>query len=232
MLRAITFDFDGVLVDSEPLIMKLTQEMAAKEGWIVSQEDYYRNYLALDDRSIVEHLYRSHGRALDPRRRDELLGWKIRVYQQAIRDGLPPMRGAIEFVLRRADQFPLAIASGSLRHEVEHLLRKLGLREKFAALVTAEDCEHSKPHPEVFLKALAGLQELPAFRPEFGNSPLNAASCLAIEDAPAGVQAAHAAGLRCVALAHSRPPDELQHADWVCREFADVDFERIRATFA
>jgi beta-phosphoglucomutase-like phosphatase (HAD superfamily) len=53
LLRAIIFDFDGIIVDSEPLILKLTQEMAALEGWAVSEEEYYRDYLALDDRGIV-----------------------------------------------------------------------------------------------------------------------------------------------------------------------------------
>ncbi len=240
MLRVIIFDFDGILVDSEPLIMKLTQAMAAKEGWTLTEEDYYRNYLALDDRGIIERLYRTHGRPVDPVRRDELLEWKSRIYQEAIRDGLPPMPGAIEFVRRMATRFPLAIASGSLRAEVEYLLQKLGLREKFAVLVTAEECKRSKPDPEVFLKALAGLQRLAAFRPKPASAgdpagrpyaPLRATECLAVEDAPAGVSAAHAAGMRCLALTHSRPPEELVQADWVCREFADVDFEKIRAAF-
>jgi len=227
LLRAIIFDFDGILVDSEPLIFRLTQQMAAREGWTVTEDDYYVNYLALDDRGVVEHLYQSHGRPVDSKRRDELIAWKFRTYQEIIRDGLPPMRGAVAFVQQVAARFQLAIASGSLRSEIEHLLGKLGLREKFAALATADDCAQSKPDPEVFLKALARLQELPVFR----SSPLTAAECLAIEDAPLGVVAAHAAGMKCLALAHSRPMEELRHADWVHREFVDVDFEEIVASF-
>lgn len=227
MLRAIIFDFDGILVDSEPLIFRLTQQMAAREGWTVTEDDYYVNYLALDDRGVVEHLYQSHGRPVDSKRRDELIAWKFRAYQEIIRDGLPPMPGAVAFVQQVAARFQLAIASGSLRSEIEHLLGKLGLREKFAALATADDCAQSKPDPEVFLKALARLQELPVFP----SSPLTAAECLAIEDAPLGVVAAHAAGMKCLALAHSRPMEELRHADWVHREFVDVDFEEIVASF-
>lgn len=227
MLRAIIFDFDGIIVDSEPLILKLTQEMAAQEGWTVTEEDYYRHYLALDDRGVIEQLYRSHGRLVDVRRREELVAWKFRAYQQIIRDGLPPIPGAVEFVRKLAEQFTLAIASGSLRVEIEHLLGKLGLREKFAVLATADDCPRSKPDPQVFLKALARLRELPAFHDE----SLQAAQCLAIEDAPLGVVAAHAAGLKCLALAHSRPLSELQHADWVARQFADVDLEKIRQAY-
>jgi HAD superfamily hydrolase (TIGR01509 family) len=227
LLRAIIFDFDGILVDSEPLIFRLTQQMAAREGWTVTEDDYYVNYLALDDRGVVEHLYQSHGRPVDSKRRDELIAWKFRTYQEIIRDGLPPMPGAVAFVQQVAARFQLAIASGSLRSEIEHLLGKLGLREKFAALATADDCAQSKPDPEVFLKALARLQELPVFP----SSPLTAAECLAIEDAPLGVVAAHAAGMKCLALAHSRPMEELRHADWVHREFVDVDFEEIVASF-
>lgn len=227
LLRAVIFDFDGILVDSEPLILKLTQQMAAKEGWTITEEDYFRHYLALDDRGIVEHLYRSHGRPVDPTRRDELVAWKSRAYRDLIRDGLPPFPGSIEFVRKAAAQFPLAIASGSLREEIEHLLRKIGLREMFAVLATAEDCQRSKPDPEVYFKALAGLEQLSTFEEE----PLGARECLAIEDAPGGVEAAHTAGLKCLALAHSRPAEELRHAEWVCRGFEEVDFARIALGF-
>jgi HAD superfamily hydrolase (TIGR01509 family) len=227
LLRAIIFDFDGILVDSEPPIMKLVQEMAAQEGLTVSEEEYYRDYLALDDRAVIEHLYRTHGRPTSPARRDELLAWKARAYEKIIQDGLPPLPGATEFVLSAAQRFPLAIASGSLRAEVEHLLEKLGLREKFAVLATADDCEHSKPDPEIYFKALTCLRELP----QLNGPPLNASECLAIEDAPLGVVAAQAAGLKCLAIAHSRPQAELQHADWVAREFAHVNMEIICSAF-
>jgi len=227
LLRAIIFDFDGIIVDSEPLILKLTQEMAAQEGWSITEDEYYRDYLALDDRGIIEYLYRSHGRPIDPARREELIAWKARAYEQIIRDGLPPMPGAVEFVHKAAEHYTLGIASGSLRVEIEHLLKKLGLRGKFAVLATADDCARSKPDPEVFLKAFARLQQLAAV----GEEPLGTAECLAIEDAPLGVVAAHAAGIKCLALTHSRPLVELEHADWVYHEFAEVDLARIKAAF-
>ena len=87
LLRAIIFDFDGILVDSEPLIMNLFQEMAAREGWALSEEEYYRDYLALDDRAVIEHLYRTHGRSLSIARRDELLAWKVHAYEKIIQIG-------------------------------------------------------------------------------------------------------------------------------------------------
>jgi HAD superfamily hydrolase (TIGR01509 family) len=228
LLRAIIFDFDGILVDSEPLLMKLFQEMAAREGWLLSEEEYFRDYLALDDRGVIERLWRSHGRSLSLARRDELLAWKARAYEKIIQDGLPPIPGALEFVQSAAQHFPLAIASGSLQAEIEHLLQKLDLREKFAVLAAADDCARSKPDPEIYLNALRRLQELP----QLTEPRLEAGQCLAIEDAPLGVVAAQAAGMKCLALAHSRPQAELQHADWVAREFADVDLKTLCAAFA
>ncbi|MBZ5513414.1 MAG: HAD family phosphatase [Acidobacteriia bacterium] len=227
MLRAIIFDFDGVIVDSEYLILKLTQQMAAQEGWTVTEDEYFRDYLALDDRGMIEHLYQSHDRPLDAERRDALLAWKFHAYQEIIRNGLPPMPGAVEFVKEAAARFPLAIASGSLRVEIEHLLGRLGLRELFSVLATADDCERSKPDPGVYLLALKRLRQLPPLE----NPPLAAAECLAIEDAPLGVVAAQKAGMKCLALAHSRPPEELRHAEWVFHEFDEVDLGKIQAEF-
>jgi beta-phosphoglucomutase len=228
VLRAIIFDFDGVIVDSEPLIMKLTQQMAAREGWTITAEEYYRDYLALDDRGIVERLFQSHGQPVNVARRDELVRWKAQAYQEAIGDGLPAMPGAVEFVRQCARRYPLAIASGSLREEVEPLLKKLGLREEFGVLATADDCERSKPDPAIYRIALERLGKLDAFK-ERG---LKAGECLAIEDAPLGVKAAHAAGMKCMALAHSRPIEELRHADWVFRNFAEASLPEIAKAYA
>lgn len=227
MLRALIFDFDGVMVDSEPVILKLTQEMAAQEGWSVSPEEYYRDYLALDDRGIVEHLYASHGRPIDPRRRDERVAWKAHTYEAIIRQGLPPFPGAVDFVRRAADRFPLAIASGALRPEIEHLLEAMKLRQAFRFIVSAEDTERSKPDPEIYIKALARLQSLP----DFQQLKLRASECLAIEDAPGGILAARGAGLRCLALTHTRPAAELLKADWTFSGFSEIDLDVIGRDF-
>jgi len=249
MLRAIIFDFDGILVDSEPLIMRITQQMAAREGWQVGAEEYYRDYLAFDDRGIVEHLYASHGRPVDTARRDELVAWKARTYWDAIREGLPPEPGAVDFVRTVSARYPLAIASGSLRPEIEYLLGKLGLRDKFPVLISAEDTERGKPDPEIYLKALAALRRLapkpgpvpgPVPGPDIGPDPdqnrggvadLQAGECLVIEDAPAGIQAAHAAGMKCLALANTRPLEALGAAEWACRGFAEVRLSDIEGGF-
>jgi beta-phosphoglucomutase len=223
LLRAIIFDFDGVIVDSEPLIMRLTQRMAAQQGWMLTEKEYYRDYLALDDRGIIERLYRAHGLECDSRRRDDLVKWKARTYMELIRDGLPAMPGAVEFVRRAAELYPLAIASGSLRTEIEYLLAKIGLRDAFQTIASAEDTERSKPDPQIYNAALSRLRQVPGL-----DAPqLAAGECLAIEDAPAGVVAAHAAGIKCLALAHSRSPLELHHADALFQSFAEIDLNSL-----
>jgi beta-phosphoglucomutase len=227
LLRTIIFDFDGIIVDSEPIIMRLTQEMAAKEGWEVSEEEYYRTYLALDDRGIVEHLFTSHGRPVDRPRVEELVNWKSRVYGEIIEDGLPTLPGAVDFVRQAAKVYPLAIASGSARSEIEHLLGKIGLRDLFRIISSADDCKQSKPDPEVYLKAVARLQELS----EFSSQPLSASECVAIEDAPGGIDAAHGAGIRCVGLAHSRTQENLLNADWAFKGFEELDLDAIAKEF-
>ncbi|HEX5411056.1 MAG TPA: HAD family phosphatase [Terriglobia bacterium] len=226
-MRAIIFDFDGIIVDSEPIIMRLTQEMAAKEGWVVSEEDYYQNYLALDDRGIVEHLFISHGRAVDRARVEELVNWKSRAYGEIIAEGLPAMPGAVDFVCQAAQNYSLAIASGSARSEIEHLLGKLHLRDQFRMVTSADDCARSKPDPEVYLKAIARLQAIS----EFNDKPLRTRECVAIEDAPGGIDAAHAAGIRCIGLAHSRTQENLVHADWVFSGFEELDLKAIAREF-
>ncbi len=223
MLRAVIFDFDGIIVDSEPLIFQLTQEMAALEGWSVSEEEYYRDYLALDDRGVVERLYATHGRTIDVRRRDELVRWKGERYEAIIHHGLPAIDGAEKFITELSRHYPLAIASGSLYAEIDHLLTHLGLREHFSVIATADDVERSKPDPAVYLTALARLQALPVFR----DQPLQAKECIAFEDAPLGVVAAHAAGLKCIAIPNSRPAEEFKHADLVAADYAGISIKAL-----
>lgn len=205
--------------------MELTQRMAGLEGWALSSEEYYRDYLALDDRRIVEHLFLTHGRPLDEGRREKLMRWKEEAYARAIQGGLPEFHGASAFVRQCAARYPLAIASGSLRSEVEVLLASMDLRDRFSALSTADDCEQSKPHPCSYLTALRKLQNMDAC------TDLKAGECLAIEDAPAGIDAAHAAGMKCMALAHSRVAADLQHAEWVFEGFRETALAEIEEEF-
>ena len=150
MLRAIIFDFDGVLVDSEPIIMRLTQQVAAREGWTLSEADYYRELIHLDDRAMVERLGQLHGRTIDAAHRNELVEWKTRAYQEIIKDGLPPMPGAIEFLDEVSALFPLAIASGTSTSEVLSPTPPV----EYLSIFGLEICERSMTSPESIISSV------------------------------------------------------------------------------
>ena len=116
----------------------------------------------------------------------------------------------------RAAGWRVALATGSMRYEAELALRSLGVRDRFQTIVTREDCVNGKPDPEPFLRAATGL----------GIQPLR---CVVIEDSPGGIQAAKAAGMACVAVTHSCPPERLAQADLVVDDLATVNLALLLA---
>src|SRR5262245_32837711 len=162
--RAVLFDFDGVLVDSEPLHYRALQQCLAPEGVTLSEEEYLRSYLAYSDREAIRIALEVHGRPHDPRRIEAIAERKARAFQ----DLLPEVRlfpGARELVLGLGLELPLAIASGALRGEIEAILSAAGLREPFSVIVGADDVARGKPDPEPFLTAMRRL-ELPGLGPD------------------------------------------------------------------
>jgi beta-phosphoglucomutase-like phosphatase (HAD superfamily) len=117
-----------------------------------------------------------------------------------------------------APAFPLAVASGALRHEIDTILSTAGLLDQFAVIISAEDVDHGKPEPEIFLKALARLN----LRVE-NNYPIDAADCLVIEDSKEGIRGARRAGMKCLAVSNSHPAELLQEANAVVRSLEEVD---------
>ena len=230
MLRTIIFDFDGIIVDTEVTIFHLFNELAAKEGFSISREEYFRDYLALHDRGVLKLLFSKNGGKLTDARLEELLEWKNKRYMEVIQDGLPPLPGALEFIEQVSKDYPLAIATGSIRSEVSHLLEKIGLTQKFPVLVSADDFGPSKPDPACFLLTLEHLR----LQPIFSKDTLQADECLVIEDSPAGIAGARAAGMRSLGLAHSVPVDKLSAAgaDWRAENYAEIEWDKILSEFS
>ena len=231
MLRAIIFDFDGIIVDTEPTIYQVFREMAEREGWILTREEYFERYLALHDQAFIHELFKSHGKKLRTGQLKELVNWKKFHYARRVEGGLLPLPGALEFIERVYPQYPLAIATGSIRLEVEHLLGKLNLLHKFPVLVSADEFGPSKPDPECFLMALNRLRDLPKIA-RVGKDKLKAADCLVIEDSPGGLNGAHRAGMRCLGLAHSCSLEQLKDADWSAQGYSEIDWESIVSEFS
>ena len=218
MLRALIFDFNGIIVDDEPIHFELFKRVLAEEGIELTEEDYYARYLGFDDRGAFTAAYREHGRSLDEQLLARLIDRKAVYYQNEIRNKARIFPGVERLVAALAPAFPLAVASGALKHEIDTILSTAGLLDQFAVIISAEDVDHGKPEPEIFLKALAGLNA------QVENShPIDAADCLVIEDSKEGIRGARRAGMKCLAVSNSHPAELLQEANAVVRSLEEVD---------
>jgi HAD superfamily hydrolase (TIGR01509 family) len=222
MIRAIIFDLDGTLADTEPLHFEAFARVLRAEGMELDRADYYSRLIGLDDRDCFATVLRDHARAAPDSALLALIARKAAIYQEMIAGRDVTFPGAAEFVRRCAVRFPLIVATGTLRVEAELILERAGVRELFADVIAAEDVEHGKPAPECFEKALGRLGFLLRLRP-----PLEPAECLVIEDTVAGVEAARRAGMRVLALCHSARAEALKDADVVCASLAEAHLDEI-----
>jgi HAD superfamily hydrolase (TIGR01509 family) len=218
MLRAVIFDFNGIIVDDEPIHFKLFQRVLGEEGIALTEEDYYARYLGFDDRGAFMAGFRENSRPLSAPKLQELIECKAVYYQEAIRNDVTVFPGVKNLVTDLAQTLPLAVASGALRHEIETILKTLGLLDHFRAIVAAEDVTQGKPEPEIYLKALAALNA----RGENGK-PIEAADCVVIEDSKEGINGARRAGMKCLAVTNSHPPELLSEATAVVKSLEDVN---------
>ena len=161
-LRAIIFDFDGVIADTEPLHFAALQRVLAGIDITLTESEYYTDYLGFDDRGCFLEALRAHKREASPALLGDLMGRKAQAYLAAIKDHLAIFPGVRELVHEAAARVPLAIASGALRNEIDVILEEAGLRKAFCHITSAEDVTRGKPAPDPFLHAMAGLNRQPA----------------------------------------------------------------------
>lgn len=220
-IAAVVFDFDGIIVDTEPLHFAAFRAVLEPEGIHLGEAEYWESYLGYDDHDAIVAALESAGRPPAPAAVAALMAAKAARFLELVRAGVPVFPGVPGFVEAAAARGPLAIASGALRSEIELILDAVGLRARFEAIVSADDVSRGKPDPETYLRALAALRRR---RPG-----LAAGECLAVEDSAAGVRAAKAAGLRCVAVTNSSPAAALAEADAVVASLEDVRWNALDA---
>jgi beta-phosphoglucomutase len=221
MLRALIFDFDGVIADSEPIHFAVFQRVLGDKGFFLSQEEYYADYLGYDDKGCFAAFLTSHGHPMTPETIDDLVKQKAAAYFDYIKERPVIFPGVCDFIHEAATRHPLAVCSGALRHEIEFILEQAGIRKAFEHITSAEDVIHGKPNPEGFLHALAALNEQGASR------FMIPSECLVIEDSLPGIRGAHAAGMKVLAVANTHRPEELQEADAVTSSLADVKLSEL-----
>lgn len=227
MIRAVLFDFNGVLVDDEPIHLELFQRVLAEEGIALSAEDYQARFVGLDDRTCFAAML---GGAGDVPRLMRLVARKASYYRDRIRrGGYPFFPGALELVRAlAAGRRMLGVVSGALLEEVEGALRQSSVLDLFKVLVTAEDVTEGKPHPEGYLKALESLNS----QPPLPERLLHPHEVLAVEDSPAGLAAAADVGFPTLGVAHTFPAARLSGADVVTPSLRDLTPEGLDRLFA
>ncbi|HEV8246197.1 MAG TPA: HAD family phosphatase [Polyangiaceae bacterium] len=201
---ATLFDYNGVLVDDEHVHLAAFREALAPLGIELSERDYWERYLGYDDAAGFRAMLEDAGREAPADAVARLVEQKRPLYLARARVSLVAFPGARQAVERRAALGPVGVVSGALRDEIELGLSVLGVRERVAFIVSAEDTQACKPDPEGYEIGKAKL---------LGCVPRQTAlRALVIEDSVAGIQAAKAAGLACVAVAHSYAAEVLEQA--------------------
>jgi beta-phosphoglucomutase len=207
--RALIFDFNGTLSHDEPILCEIFMDLFAEHGKPLSAQEYFDELAGLSDPEIVRTW-------LGPDHPDveDVIEERVRRYRAAVADGSSVPREVREAVRHAAERVPVAVVSGAARAEIEPVLQAADIADAIAAVVPADDVERGKPDPEGYERALALL-----------DGGLVAKDVVVFEDTEAGVAAAKAAGMRCVAVLGTLAPERLARADQIV-ERIDVDLVR------
>lgn len=208
MIRAVVFDFDGVLANSEPLHFRAFRDVLSDRGFPLTEADYYARYLGFDDVGAFGAISADAGRPLTETAIAALVDEKAARMEALERDASVLFPGARDVIQRMASRGLIAIASGALRQEILRVLDREALRSFFPVVIAAEDTLASKPDPAPYLRAVETLGL-------YAGERITAAECVALEDSTWGLQSAAAAGLRTIGITHSYPADELTDAQLV-----------------
>ena len=192
MIQAVFFDFNGVIVDDEPLQLEAYKDVLGREGLTVTDEDYYGS-LGMDDRAFVRAAFGRAERELT----DEVLGRvieaKTAAHRKLLEGELPLFPGVVTFVKALARGHSLGLVSMARRTEIDHVLERAALAGYFDAVISAEDVTACKPDPACYK---GGLELLNRRRGEGHVIPLRADECLVIEDSPPGILSARSKAAR------------------------------------
>jgi HAD superfamily hydrolase (TIGR01509 family) len=195
--KAVLFDMDGVILDSEPLHIAAFQATLGRHGHELSKEDYKVHFAGKTDEAGFESYFKFINEELNL---SAIMSEKANKYLELASGQIIPYPGIVTLIKKLADVVPLALVTGSLRAEANVALGTFGIIQCFKVIVAAEDILQSKPSPEGYNKAAAQL----------GLSPNQ---CVIIEDSPNGIKAALAAGADCIAVTNTHSAEELHEAN-------------------
>ena len=225
MIRAILFDFNGVIADDETAHVESFCRALQEFGLVLSKDEYYGTYLGMDERSCTALLLTAREGKSDAGLVRQIQGRKAELFRYHPAAQKPELfPGVIEFVRAAKPLCRLAVASGGRREQIDRALRGTAIERAIELIVSADDCPVGKPDPAIYLLTLQRLND-------FVRPLLRADECLVIEDSKAGIRAARAAGMSVLALATTYPADELHEAGCVMPSLAGVDPEALLRQF-
>ncbi|NCJ06602.1 HAD-IA family hydrolase [Synechococcales cyanobacterium C] len=233
-LKAILFDFNGVLIDDEPLHQELLVELLLQENLSTTTAELKSICLGRSDRACLQDLLTRRGRLVEPEYLESLMRQKSTAYQKrlAALPQLPLFTDVCTLIqtlrtpIEGRSPMKLAIVSGARQTEITWVLTQAQLRDSFDILVSADDIQHSKPDPEAYTLAID------RFNQTFPDLQLTPGNCLAIEDSRAGIEAAKRAQVPVVGVAHTYPFHMMQRwANWAVDYLDDLELERIYSMF-
>jgi beta-phosphoglucomutase len=211
-IQAVIWDMDGVILDSADAHLLSWHRMARDEGLAFTDAQFWATFGRRND-EIIQLLWGP----LAPEKMQEMADSKERYFRDAVRTTATALPGAIELLSELHDAgYPQALASSAPMANIELIGDVLGLNRYLDALVSGETVPRGKPAPDIFLKAAATLNMAPSVS-------------LVIEDAVAGVEAAHAAGMRCIAVAGERDLAGLRAAELMVKSLTEVNLARIQS---
>lgn len=225
MLKAIIFDFDGVIADTEPLHLKAFQLTLEEEGITLSEQEYNENYLAYDDKTFFNELLKDRNIENDETKVSDFINRKSDHFNNVLKGNILILEGVSDFISSVSSKFPLSIGSGALRSEIVEILEYAGLRKYFDIIVSADDVQNCKPDPEVYLKVLGHLNDS-------GSAQILAHECLVIEDSISGIKAAHSAGMKCLAITNSYSAEDLSGSELITDSLKSVSVSQIESLFS
>jgi len=229
MIQAILFDFNGVIIDDEPLQMAAYQLVLREQGIELTESDYY-GALGMDDKTFVRAAFERAKQTLTDDVLKIVLERKGVQHRKLIENELPLFPGVVTFLKASSRQYPLGLVSMASPTEIRYVLERGRLLSLFSVIVTAEDVTVCKPAPDCYQIALERLNEkLRAER----RQPLMASECLVIEDSPPGIESGRQAGMRTLGITNTVSEEQLRAAgaEVVSARLADWTVDAVRHVF-
>jgi beta-phosphoglucomutase len=219
MIHAIFFDFNGVIIDDERIHLKAYREVLLADEIALTDEDYFAS-LGMDDEAFVKTAYERAKRPLNDEVLHDTIKREHELHREFITEDLPVPEGVVTFIKAAARRYQLGIVSMAERSEIDYVLGLAGIIQPFSIVVSAGSALRHKPAPDCYQRALELLNQK---RRAARQLPLLPSECVAIEDAPPGVEAARIAGMRTIGVTNTVSESDLRtaRADVVTPDLSD-----------